>query len=271
MEAVDYDWVYMFHSMLSERFGFSDSRRIISLPVADLLFFLDRASGTNLSDRLYVDYDRTILSSLEHVERGEKLVFRGPEDSSIAVVPESLYYVVDPDPRFSYVALFPKTPDKKSCVLFYPHGSALMSDKHKSAALENLLVDDQSPDFIVPFEVFEHEWSRRENMIGALALRVGYILAVVGLKYESLRGKFEVNEHAPAEQGSSYVVSKFVVANIALTHSKHCEPAELRNKINEAFSYFSPFNTVIYDCRVGRKKTNLSVLFCVPEASKRNL
>ena len=271
MEAVDYDWVYMFHSMLSERFGSSDSRRIISLPVADLLFFLDRASGTYLSDRLYVDYESTILSSLESVEGGEKLVFYDSDKRSISVVPESLYYVVDPDPRFSYVALFPKTPDKKSCVLFYPHGSALMSDKHKSAVLENLLVDDDCHDSMVPFEVFEHEWSQRENMTGALALRVGYILAVVGLKYESLRGKFEVNENAPAEQGSSYVVSKYITANIALSHSRLCEPKGLMTKMREAFSYFSPFNSVIYDEHVGRKKTNLSVLFCVPEALKRNL
>lgn len=269
MKAVDYDWVYMFHSMLSERFGSSDSRRIISLPVADLHFFLDLAYRTNLSDRLVVDYEGTILRSLDKVERGEKFVFHGSE-RSISVVPGSLYYVVDPDPRFSYVALFSKA-SRKSCVLFYPHGSALMSDKHKSAVLENLLVDEQSPDFMVPFELFEHEWSQREKVVEALAERVGYILAVVGLKYKSLRGKFEVSENAPVDQGRSYEISRFVTANIALTHSKHCEPAELRNKIKEAFSYFSPFPSVIYDERVGRKNTDLSVLFCIPEASKRNL
>ncbi|MFH1212025.1 MAG: hypothetical protein V1659_03800 [Candidatus Woesearchaeota archaeon] len=270
MKAVDYDWVYMFHSMLSERFGFSDSRRILSLPVADLMFFLDRASQTYLSDRLIVEFESTILGSLESVERGEKLVFRGPENSLISVVPESLYYIVDPDPRFSYVALFPKS-GSKSCVLFYPHGSALMSDKHKSVVLDNLLVDDKTPDFIVPFESFEYEWSKREKVVESIAGRVAYILAVVSLKYESFKGKFEVDENAPADYGRSFEISRYVTANIALSHSKHIESKELMTKLNEAFSYVSPFNSVMYSERVGSRRTDLSVLFFVPEAVKRNL
>ncbi len=132
----------------------------------------------NLNYKVCVDAGSVAAESFDAVEKKHnKLIIHGSNDSDledmlrVRLIPGTMEVMLCPDPRMSYAALCPKNDvleidsgtwkkDKEQkCVLFYPHGSLLMTKEHKTAALSNLGIYSEQPgasDSIL--DLFEKDW-----------------------------------------------------------------------------------------------------------------
>ncbi|MCX6709021.1 MAG: hypothetical protein NTW67_05250 [Candidatus Woesearchaeota archaeon] len=271
MDNFDFDWVYKFNALLAERFGFSDKKRIITLPVRDLFYFVRRADTVGLSSRLCLDAISSLSESLVDitVERGKVVCYGltgNPADfDRVVVAPERLFYIVDPNPLLSYVALFGKGPSN-GCVLFYPHGSSLMSDKHKSRVLDDLLVDPHDARSFLSDKTFEQEWEKYSDFDNVVCDRIASsVLRYLAVEFPELEMEVLVDSEYCDEEGD-IVRSEDVVANVALYHSSIVDHDALVSRTRAAFKKFFPFETVVYDVAYNRHLTQLSVLFLTPDS-----
>ncbi|VVB81394.1 Uncharacterised protein [uncultured archaeon] len=270
MDNFDFDWIYKFNSLLNERFGPSDKKRILSLPVKDFFYFVRRADELYLSSRLCVDSITAVSGSLVDVAREkDRIVCYGltgdaKDFDRMEISPEGLFYVIDPNPLFSYVALFGNSPDKK-CILLYPHGSSLMSDRHKVRVLNDLLVESRDACAFATFEHFEQEWEKYSNFDEvALDRIVSSVYRSLARDYPDLEMEVLVDSESYDDEGDVHPTDLFV-ANIAMYHSASVDQDLLASKVESALKRSFPFDTLVLDSAYNRHLTELSVLFLIPD------
>jgi len=270
VDNFDFDWVYKFNSLLLERFGFSDKKRVLSLPVSDFFDFIRRSDELFLSSRLCIDSISSVSGSLVDVvsENGKIVCYGITGDAQdfdrMEISPEGLFYVVNPNPLMSYVALFGDGPDKK-CILLYPHGSSLMSDRHKARVLDDLLVESHNALAFVTFNHFFKEWEKYMNFDEvALDRFVSSVYHFLERDFPDLEMDVVMDSRSYDDYGGSHPTD-FFVANLSFYHSCSTDRESLVSRLSSAIKRYFPFDVAIYDFAYNKHVTEASLLFLVPE------
>src|SRR5574342_327311 len=276
---MDFTGVFDFQLFWYKRLGWLKSKPV-QYSIEDIDLMADWFNGLkdgNLNNLVCVDAGRVAAVSFDAVEvKKNELVVHGSNDSDledmlrVRLVPETLEIMLCPDPRMSYAALCPKSDvieidmgewkkDKgQKCVLFYPHGSLLMTREHKTAALSNLGIHYEQPGASDIPDVFEADW--KEAIIDRVKNRV---LPRLKNHYASvsLYG-VEFGDVAPCEGGrGSGVGTSDAVFTFYVERSKGMKNKHLCYWAQEFFNKELPFYARVW-CEPTKKPRNskLSVL-----------
>ncbi|MEM3154820.1 MAG: hypothetical protein QW165_04640 [Candidatus Woesearchaeota archaeon] len=281
---MDYTGVFDFQLFWFKKFGWlRDGPMRYSVANAEAIadWFNSFKEG-NLNNRICVDAGSIAAESLDAVEKMQnKLIVHGSNDSDlegmlrVRLTPGTLEVVLHPDPRMSYAALCPKydvlevdmgawKKDKSQrCVLFYPHGSLLMMQEHKTAALSNLGIYYEPPGSSVVPELFENAW--KEAIVQRVKSRV---LSRLKTHYASISlYGVEFDDVAPCEGGKGNGIgTSNVVFTFYVERSKGMKSRNLVFWVQEFFKKELPFYAQVWCMPAGKPRhSKLSVLVELPE------
>jgi hypothetical protein len=236
----------------------------------------------NLNNRVCVDAGSVAAESFDAIElKRNEMIVHGSNDSDlegmlrVRLIPKTLEVVLCQDPRMSYAALRPKydvvevdlgtwKKDKgQKCVLFYPHGSFLMTQENKTAALSNLGIHYEQPGREDPVGDLFDNW--KDAIVDRVRNRV---LPRLKNHYASvsLYG-IEFGDVAPCEGGrGSGIGTNDAVFTFYVERSKGMKSKNLSYWAQEFFRKELPFYAQVW-CKPTSKPrhSKLSVLVELPE------
>ncbi len=281
-----YDGVFKFQQFLHRRYSMplNGEREGKMESPSTLASFFHQLDAHKLGDLMCVDLGNIVAADFAGAALdSNRLMVSGSlscddgRASRVSMVPARMEVYIDPDPRKSCAALYPKpgtlvaesTPGRLAlddqCLLFYPHNSMLMQGAHRGRVLSELGVTYAG-------ELYSQDQPSYEDWLDAIWKRIDdYVIEELVGKYRHMRhNTVEKIAAAPVRysKGKLFTETNYATVSFKMQRSPNLRIKNVESYLQELFSNALPFHAEIM-CRANQSQRKpllkVSVLLELPE------